>query len=287
LSRGTRVRIVIGALALASVPGFSQALNRAQELYQHTDYEHSIALLDKNSTAPATQFLLGRDYFMLGDFKKASESLENAVQGRPQDAEYMDWLGRAYGKRAETSNPLSAVGLASKARHAFERSVELDPRNSDALDDLFDYYLEAPGFMGGGYDKALGVTAKMAAVDPAQAYFERSKLAQKKKEYQDAERELRQSIAAAPRSIGHLIELAKLLATQGHVSESDSVLSQARQMAPNSPRLWLATAGIYIQQKRNLDEAKNLLVKYVQAPVTADDPPKEEALRLLKQIDGG
>jgi len=286
LSQDIRVRILVGALALASLPGFSAAPNRAEELYTHTDYERSIALLDKQSTDPAVQFLLGRDYFMLADFKKASGFLEKAVQGCPQNAEYTDWLGRAYGRRAETSNPLSAIGWASKARQAFEQSVALDPRNSDALDDLFDYYLEAPGFMGGGYDKALGVTAKMAAVDPAQAYFQRSKVAQKKKEYHDAERELRQSIAAAPRSVGHLIELAKLLASQGHVSESDSVLSQARQTAPNSPRLWLATAGIYIQQKRNLDEAKELLVKYVQAPVTADDPPKQEAVRLLRQVGG-
>ncbi len=286
MSRDIRVGIMVGALALASLPAFSQALNRAEELYTHTEYDRSIALLDKQSTVPAVQFLLGRDYFMLGDFKKASESLENAVHGSPQNAEYMDWLGRAYGKRAETSNPLSAIGLASKTRQAFERSVALDPRNSDALDDLFDYYLEAPGFMGGGYDKALGVAAKMAIVDPAQAYFERSKLAQKKKEYQNAERELRQSVAAAPRSVGHLIELARLLAKQGHVSESEGVLSQARQMAPNSPRLWLATAGIYIQQNRNLNEARDLLVKYVQAPITADDPPKQEALRLLKQVGG-
>ncbi len=298
LVRGTPLGIIICVLALASIPGFSQGLNQtaglnlarglnqAEDLYQHTLYERSIALLDKQSSDPAVQFLLGRDYFMLGDFKRAGEFLDKAVHGAPSIAEYMDWLGRAYGKRAETSNVLFAPGFASKARQAFEKSVELNPRDSDALSDLFDYYLEAPGFMGGGYDKAYGVTVKMAVFDPSEAYFERSKLAQKKKGYQDAELELRRSVAVAPRSVGHLIELAKLLATQGHVRESDDVLLQARQVAPNSPRLWFATAGIYIQQKRNLDEAKNLLVKYVQAPITADDPPKQEALRLLKQAGG-
>jgi tetratricopeptide (TPR) repeat protein len=298
LSCGTRLGIVIGAFALASIPGFSQrpnqtqglnqarGLTQAEDLYQHTDYQRSIGLLDKQSNDPAVQFLLGRDYFMLGDFKKASECLENAVYGAPASAEYVDWLGRAYGKRAENSNLLFAPGFASKARQAFEKSVEVNPRDSDALSDLFDYYLDAPGFMGGGYDKAFAVTAKMAVFDPSEAYFERSKLAQKKKEYQDAEQELRQSIAIAPRSVGHLIELAKLLSTQGHIRESDDVLLQARQVAPNSPRVWFATANIYIQQKRNLDEAKSLLVKYVQAAVTVDDPPKQEALRLLRQAGG-
>jgi tetratricopeptide (TPR) repeat protein len=286
LSRGIWLGIAIGVSALTCTPVLSQGLNQAEELYNHTYYDRSIALLDQQSKDPAVQFLLGRDYFMLGDFKKSSQYLESAVQGARGNSVYLDWLGRAYGKRAETSNVLLAPGFASKARQAFEKSVELNPRDSDAVSDLFDYYLEAPGFMGGGYEKASAVTTKMAVFDPSEAYFERSKLAQKKKEYQDAERELRQSVAVAPRSVGHLIELAKLLATQGHVRESDDVLLQAQRLAPNSPRLWFATAGIYIKQKRNLNEAKNLLVKYVQAPVTADDPPKQEALRLLREAGG-
>ena len=105
----------------------------------------------------------------------------------------MDWLGRAYGKRAESSNPLMAPGLASKARDAFEKAVELNPKNLDALSDMFDYYLEAPGFLGGGFDKALAVAERTAKLDPAQAYFEKAKLAQKRKEFQSAEDHLRAS----------------------------------------------------------------------------------------------
>ena len=44
----------------------------------------------------------------------------------------------------------TATGLASKARQNFERAVQLDPQNREALSDLFEYYLEAPGFLGGG-----------------------------------------------------------------------------------------------------------------------------------------
>ena len=66
----------------------------------------------------------------------------------------LNWLGRAYGRRAETSNPFTAPGYASKARQMFEKSVALDPSNKEATGDLLDFYLEAPGFMGGGYEKA-------------------------------------------------------------------------------------------------------------------------------------
>jgi tetratricopeptide (TPR) repeat protein len=223
---------------------------------------------------------------MLGDFKKSVEYLQKSTAVRPSNAEYWDWLGRAYGRRAETSNPLAAPGYATKARLAFERSVELDSKNRDALSDLFDYYLEAPGFLGGGYDKAMTVADKTAKIDPSEAYFQQAKLAQKRKEYESAEIHFRKAVESGPKEIGHLLSLARFLATQGRVRESDALFLQAQQAAPNEPTVWFARADVLIQGKRNLDEARNLLQKYVNAPITVDDPPRTEALRLLKQAGG-
>ena len=261
-------------------------LGTAEELYKRTDYQASLNLLDKHSSDPAEQFLIGRDYFMLGEFKKATEYFQKATAAEPNNGEYMDWLGRTFGKRAETSNPLFAPGYASKARQAFEHSVQLDPKNSDALADLFDFYLEAPGFLGGGYDKAQEVAQRIAGIDPPEGYFCQSKLAQKRKEYESAELHLREAISAAPHEVGHLIALAKLLATEGRNRESDALFLQAQKVNPSAASVWFAHADILIKQKRNLDEAKALLEKYMQAPVTVDDPPKDEALRLLKQVGG-
>jgi len=264
----------------------SDALSTAEDLYQSTDFEGSAAVLDKHSSDAATNFLLGRDYFMLGDFKKSNEFLLRASNLKPASSEYMDWLGRCYGKRAETSNLLSAPGYAAKARQAFEKAVELDGKNADALSDLFDYYLEAPGFLGGGYDKAAVVADRISTFDPAEGYFEKAKLAQKRREFQSAEDQLRHAVAVAPHKVGHLIALARFLATEGRSRESDAVLAQAQSINPEAPEIWFAKADILIKQKRNLDEAKMLLQKYVQSPITADDPPKEEARRLLKQVGG-
>jgi Flp pilus assembly protein TadD len=245
-----------------------------------------LALLDQKSTEPQTTFLIGRNYSMLGDFKKATDYLQKAVAGQPVNSEYMDWLGRAYGRRAETAFPLMAPALASKARQAFERSVALDPRNTEALSDLFEYYLEAPGFLGGGYDKALAVAEKISAVDPPEGYFAKAQLAQKRREFDDAEQHLRKAAATAPHQVGRLIDLAKFLANEGRSSESDAVFIQAQKLDPNAPKVWFARAGVLIKQKRNLDEAKSLLQKYMRASITVDDPPKDDALHLLKQVGG-
>jgi tetratricopeptide (TPR) repeat protein len=277
---------LVSALLLCLSPLAAQGLKEAEQLYSQTQYEASLALLNQRSTDAATNFLMGRDYFMTGDFKAAVDHLQKATDADPKNGLYMDWLGRAYGKRAEMANPFQAPMLASKARQAFERSVELNPKDPDALSDLFDYYLDAPGFLGGGYDKAEAVAGKIAAVDPSEAYFERAKLAQKRKEFGTAEQHLRQAIAATPGKVGGLLALARFLANQGRTRESDDLLAQAQKMQPDAPQVLYTRADILIKQKRNLGEAKSLLQKYMASTLTVDDPPKTDAARLLRQVAG-
>lgn len=280
----------IASLALAFLGAFAsisaQGLNEAEQLYTLTQYEASLALLDKHSSDGPTNFLMGRDYFMTGDFKAATEHFQKAIAAQPENGEYMDWLGRAYGRRAEISNPFQAPLLASKARQAFERSVQLNPKDSDALSDLFDFYLDAPGFLGGGYDKAADVAEKIAAVDPSEGYFEKAKLAQKRKEFDSAEQHLRQAVAATPGKVAGLLALAKFLSNQGRTRESDAVLAQAETIQPNAPQVLYTKADLLIRQKRNLSEARALLQKYMVSNITVDDPPKTDAARLLKQAGG-
>jgi tetratricopeptide (TPR) repeat protein len=270
-------------VSLGALTASGLHLNQAEGLYRRTDYQGSLSVLSSEKDDASANFLIARNYFMLADYKKATDYLQKAIAAAPANGEYKDWLGKTYGKRAETANPLLAPGLAVKARQSFERSIELDPRNSEALEDLFDYYLEAPSFLGGGYDKASDVAGKIAAIDPSEGHFVKAKLAQKRKEYADAESHFREAVGADPHAVGHQIGLAKFLANQGRTRESDEVLEAAQKEQPNSPKLWFARADILIRQNRDLAEAKLLLQRYLEAPVTVDDPPKEQALKLLKQ----
>jgi len=265
----------------------AQNVGKAEELYKRTNYEASVSLLNSHSADPAVLFLFARDYFMMGEFKKASEYIAKAVEADNRNSEFMDWMGRIYGKRAEVGNPLMAPSYASKAREAFEKAVSLNSKNSEALSDLFDYYLEAPGFLGGGYEKAADVARKISVIDPPEGYFAQAKLAQKRQQFNTAEQHLRQAVAVAPHEVGHMIALAKFLAAEGREKESDAVFQQAQTVNPNAPRVWFAQADTLIKQKRDLAQAKDLLQKYVRASITVDDPPKQDAVRLLKQVGGG
>ncbi|MGA2185598.1 MAG: tetratricopeptide repeat protein [Bryobacteraceae bacterium] len=280
-----RILPVLAILFGLAVTG--QDRNSAQNLYNRTDYAGALAVLRgiPNPDA-ATLGLMGRSEFMLGEFRKATEYFEKAAAMAPTNSEYPLWLGRAWGRRAETASPLFAPINAAKARRYFEQAVALDPGNREALSDLFDYYLEAPGFLGGGFDKAEAIARRIGKADPAEYHYELAQIASKRREYRQAEEQLRRAMELAPRQVGRVVDLAKFLARQGRIAESEAALQQADRIAPNSPRLLYERASIYVEHHLRLDQARELLKKYLRSTLTPDDPPREAAERLLKQAAG-
>lgn len=278
------IPLIASLTALAGGPEYEQA----RRLYNTTDFNRSVEVLQALPAKDAAALaLLGMNYFMLADYKKASEWFEKAVAAAPSNSEYYLWLGRAYGRRAETANPLLAPAQASKARQYFEKSVALDPANVEAMADLFDYYLDAPGFLGGGVDKAQALAKRIAALNPAEGYAAEAKLAEKRNDHGAAEIDLRRAAAEAPRQIGKLIELARLLTRQGRYQDADQAIASAEKIAPDSPRLIYAKADLLIRSKRNLDEARRLLERYLSSDLTPDDPPRADAQKLLRKASGG
>jgi Flp pilus assembly protein TadD len=272
---------LLAALVTAGTPEFE----RARELYHRTSYRESLAVLVplQPKDAAALQ-LIGQNYFMLADYKKATESLEKALALEPANPRLLNWLGRTYGRRAETSNPFTAPGYASKARQMFEKSVALDPSNKEATGDLLDFYLDAPGLLGGGADKAEALTRIIARVDPAEGHYAQGVIAERRKEYDAAEEQFRRAAELAPREVGRFLALAKYLAKRGRIDESEAMFDRAARLAPNDPRLLFDHASVYVHEQRNLDQAREMLQRYLRSPLTPDDPPREQAEALLKKI---
>jgi tetratricopeptide (TPR) repeat protein len=281
-----RISALLATLPLWASP--TTDLDQARKLYQYTDYESSLKILQGIEPKDGPVYLLiGQNHYMQGEYKKATEMLEKAVAAEPANSDYELWLGRAFGRRAETASPFTAAPNANKARQHFEKAVQLNPRNMDALSDLFEYYLEAPGFMGGGLDKAVGIADRMAAIDEVDGHWAQARLAERRKEFDTAEHHLQLAARMAPQQVGRLIDLAKFLATQGRYQESDQSFKKAEKLAPNNPQVIYARADTYIQQGRNLDTARKLLQRYLRAQLTPDDPSRAAAEKLLKKASGG
>jgi tetratricopeptide (TPR) repeat protein len=276
--RGILLLLLAPACGAAHPPEYDQA----RELYQRTEYQASLNLLAPlTAKDPDTMQLIGQDYFMLGDYKKATDAFDRALApGNPTQLLYV-WAGRAYGRRAETSGPFTAPALATRSRKYFETAVQMNILDREASGDLFDYYLGAPGFMGGGIDKARELAQKVLAADAAEGQHLLAVLSEKDKEYDTAEQHLRRAIELAPKQASRVMELARFLAKRGRFQESDTLFDQAIRMAPQDHGMLFYRAATYIEGKRNLSDARGLLETYLRAPLTPEDPSRQKAQELL------
>jgi tetratricopeptide (TPR) repeat protein len=282
-----RPGLLIACLISVSLYAAPVSLESAAQRYQKTDYEGSLRMLSELPEKNAAVYdLIGKNQFMLGDLKGATESFTKAVAADPNNSEYEDWLGRAFGKRAETGSPLAAPAMASKARQHFEKAVALDPSNKEAVNDLFEYYLDAPSFLGGGIDKAVRMAPTIAALDRAEGYWAQARIAERRKDFATAEERLRQAMNAAPTQIGRILDLAKFLSKQGKIEESEQTFRAAERINPDSPRLLYHRAEAYIKAGRNIEIARDLLKRFLSATLSPDDPSRFDAEKLLKQAGG-
>ena len=110
----------------------------------------------------------GRRLFGIEEYRRAQESFERALSKNPLSSTYNFWLGLAIGRRAEGMTGfrrLGAIGLAKKVKVQFERAVELDGSNLDALEALQTFHFQAPAFVGGNKAEARRIADRIKQID--------------------------------------------------------------------------------------------------------------------------
>jgi len=277
--------VVLLLSVLPALAGGNAELQRAEEQYQRTDYAAVLkTLLVYSPKTAAVDALIGKSYYMDGQFKKSAAYFEAAVAENPSNSTDFDWLGRAYGQRAEQASFLTALPLAVKTRESFERAVALDSRNLEALGDLFEYYLQAPAVVGGGIEKAERIAGRISELSDPEAHYVRARIAEKRNRMAEAESEYRRASQLAPDQVGRILDLATFLSNQGRVRESDDLFEMAGHAAPESPKVMFARASAYVHGKRNLMAAERLIQQSAQLPHTPEDPSQMDVARLSRRM---
>jgi tetratricopeptide (TPR) repeat protein len=248
-----------------------------------------------NGRDAAAAFYLGRIAMEERRHDRAADYFETATKLEPKNSTYFLWLGRAYGREAQNANVLRQPGLAKKAKGAWERAIELDPDNLDARSDLIQYYVQAPGFLGGSTSKALEQAEEIRKRNALRGYLELGGLYEQDKKLVEAEMaylgaakeksdrhvgeyrlgvfyqntgayekafELFESmIAANPTEVGALFQIGKTGALSGQrLERSEEALKAYLQTTPgrNDPSLAAAhwRLGMVHQWRRDRDRAK-------------------------------
>jgi tetratricopeptide (TPR) repeat protein len=249
------------------------------------------SFLAANSGDAAAHNLLCRVYYQEQRWDKAIDECETAVRLMPLDSGYHLWLGRAYGQKANSIHSVKAYELAKKVRHEFERAIQLDKGNVDALSDLGEFYTAAPGIVGGGKKKAQDVAQALEQYEPAQAHQLKGRLAEKDKNYALAESEFKAAVEASRQPANAWMALASFYSRQRQWDQMlqalhEGIDADAKAMKPHGPAL-VDGAAILWRNHQEPQLAVQLLGLYLASPNQSEDWPAfqvhAQLSRLLEQ----
>jgi Tfp pilus assembly protein PilF len=263
---------LVAVMLIASLSG--SVAESAKDMLAAGRVDDAIAELNgRLSSAPAdaeSSNLLCRAYFTLEEWDRAESSCRKAVSLAPDNARFHLWLGRVYGEKADRVNFMSAASLAGKTRTEFERAVQLNPKDVEARLDLAEFYIAAPGIVGGGEEKARGQAQSIAPLNPAREHWIYARIAEKKKDNTAAEREYHQYIDLSEGDAEAWLNLALFLRRQKRIDEMEQAIVKLGQ-AP-TPRLDVLyeASGMLYRAGRRYALATELLHRYLAAgPVEA------------------
>jgi len=276
------------SLALAAMPQ-SAPLDAAKQAFEKGDYAKAVELLkaaeSKEPQNGDLQLLLTRSYLELDQYDAAVSSGEKAVAINPKNSEYHQWLGEAYGGKADHVSVFSAYPLARKTQKEFDTAVQLDEKNFDAAQDLVEYDCTAPGVVGGGEDKAQPIIQKLMKLDPAQGHYAAGNCRAAKKDYAAADAEFAKALESKPKSAGLIYNMGDYFSQRSQADKLITVADLGEAAAPADPRAKFYRAQAFILKGENLPDAEKLLREYLRvAPVRSNYPKPWQAHYWLGQL---
>lgn len=274
-----------GAFALAG----QTTLADAQREYNGGRYNRAVDALNeavaKTPNDAASYELLGESYYQLREFQRAMNDFERAVQLAPKNSEYHDWLGKAYGRKAEESMFLSAMSWARKTHREFEIAVELDPRNFEAQRDLIRYEMNAPGAVGGGDDKALKHIDALEKINATQGLLARGEFFATKKRWSEADAVFAKILEAGSDRAGVYFEVCDYYRDRPNAEKMGQAVGKAEQIDPDDRRLKFYRGVLLVMKGKNSSEAEMLLKSYIATvPDNSDLPPHAVAFEWLGKL---
>jgi len=215
--------------------------------------------------------LLCRTYFMMEDWDRGIANCERARDLEPQNSLHYLWLGRVYGEKADHANFLSAAGLAKKVRTAFERAVELNPNGWEARADLGEFYLDAPGIVGGGKDKAREQANALMPLKPGKAYWLLGQIAEKDKKLAEAERQYRVGIEVT-HGTRAWVELAIFFKHTNRLDEMEKTLRELENAKVDDPLALMDGASLIVRTGKDPKLGIRLLQRYFSVGTVEEGP---------------
>lgn len=195
-----------------------------------------------------------RKQLKAGDVEAAVDASEVAVESHADDAQAWLWAGRAYGRQAMEASMLTKAKWAGRTRDAWEKAVELEPDLLEARLDLIQYYLSAPGFLGGGRDVAEAQVLEIQKRSPSMGKHAEGMLARADEDLPKAEALFREALAMDSENTRARSAISALLQAGERMDEVRTLWQERLQAKPDDAMAvyqlgrWSAITGKDLEQ---------------------------------------
>ena len=277
-------------LALALLCGFIPAepdIAAEIRLYESGQYLQASASLEAKCPASAActeaRLWLAKSYLKLRRWDDAIRVLESLVKQDPRSGCFHHWLGRAYGGKADHSSMLKAFSLAKKVVREFETALSLEPNNLDLRFDLLEYYVEAPGFVGGGRDKAVAQAKAIGDLNKRLGFVARARIQISEKQWQNTQAELTQATREFPDQPETFGDLAEYLLSREDYRGAEEAAGKALALRTSYAKARLVQAAARIRLGKDLETAAVDLHALSTGPLRDEDPGFQEVFYWLGQ----
>jgi len=229
-------------------------------------------------------FYMGRMELLEGDGSQAAEWLERAVERESGNAMYQMYLGQAYGRAALRGSKLRMPFYAKKVQAAFETAVRLDPASAEARMSLMQYYLVAPGVVGGSRSKAATQARELLKRDPYRGRIAMGALAEFDKKEAQAEREYLAAVELRSDSALAYHALGAMYQRTAQYPKAFALYDRLVRARPNDAAPHYQIGRTAALSRQQLDRGEQELRKYIAHKLTPSDPPLASAHYRLGQV---
>jgi tetratricopeptide (TPR) repeat protein len=277
-----RISIIVIFLALfLNQIQAKENLDTAIQLYGRGEFRQAVGIFQQSAKSSPkdaeTRFWLAKSYMKIQEWGSAIREIEKAVELQPANPRYHLWLGRACGERASRAFFTSALSLARRVLKEFKIARDLAPKDPGIRFDLLEFYLQAPGIIGGGKDKAQTEAQSIANINPVKGSTARATIFCNDKKWDKAKAELTQATEDYPKNADVFKDLADFLLDR---QDSEGALyygEKALALDSQSKRTQLIVAVAKTKLGKDLDQAAATLRELAAGPLLDEDPSFEEA----------
>jgi tetratricopeptide (TPR) repeat protein len=227
----------LAALVLAVAASAQTALESAAAAFKSGNLAVAEAALAPLAAGdkpdPAALVLLSQVRLAQKNTKDAVALAEKAAQLAPTQADAHAQLGLALSARMPELGFMQQAMVAGKMRKAFEKAVELDPKNMNALVGLARYFANAPEIAGGSLPKAAEFAALVREIDPVLGELELGRVAERGEKFEDALKHYAAAAELKPDGAGIQFACGRVLAKLGRKDDARTRFDAALKLNPN------------------------------------------------------